>query len=384
MKSLLDYVNQFNLSLESKDTMQKEMNITKKQCIDDGVLQQETVSTTTKSLALPVIPHPRNTHCMVCEKGQKSLLKQRLLSALNDNKKASEVANPKRPILKRACKEKFFCYTPLKVMLMMSILTFTLTNAKGTIPVKSVKKVMKNTAMVKTSKIGKALVNSIFNSGARENLMQNLYEGNSFLRFIQQAIKSAPRNKALAEVSKNELLLCKPIVGNQICFSECSKSGGGSVKYSYDFCYTSHTSNNWQICECTFRQEVLNYLKLVKNKLLTHSTYQSAQNTMLWLVLTILATIIGICVLLLFIRCMCIYYNFRAADGRPGAPRKSILRRQKVRFDDDASQKSAAEQQQLHTQQPPRARPTTLSLSLEQPNECTTTQQQELTITRIN
>ena len=383
MKSLLDYVNQFNLSLDSKDTTQKQMNITKKVSMDDVVLQQEIVSTTSTSVTQPNgIPHPKNTPCGVCRNDQKSLLKKRLLSALND--KAMEEINSKRPVLKRACKEqKFFCYTPLQVLLLMSILTFTLTNAKGTLPVKSVKKVMKlqNTAMVKTSKIGKALVNSIFNSGARENLMQNLHEGNSFLKFIQQAIKSAPR-KALAEVSKNELLLCKPIVGNQICFSECSKSGGGKVKYSYDFCYTSHTSNNWEICECTFRQEVLNYLKLVKNKLLTHSTYQSAQNTMLWLVLTILATIIGVCVLLLFIRCMCIYYNFRTADGRPGAPRKSILRRQKVRFEDAATQKSTADEQ-LHTHQPARPRPTTLFV--EQPNETTTTnQQQELTITRIN
>ena len=103
---------------------------------------------------------------------------------------------------------------------------------------------------------------------------------------------------------------------------------------------------------------------------------------MLWLVLTILATIIGVCVLLLFIRCMCIYYNFRAADGRPGAPRKSILRRQKVRFEDAATQKSTADEQ-LHTHQPARPRPTTLFV--EQPNETTTTnQQQELTITRIN
>ena len=46
MKSLLDYVNQFNLSLDSKDTTQKQMNITNKVSMDDVVLQQEIVSTT--------------------------------------------------------------------------------------------------------------------------------------------------------------------------------------------------------------------------------------------------------------------------------------------------------------------------------------------------
>lgn len=87
-----------------------------------------------------------------------------------------------------------------------------------------------------------------------------------FKKLKDQMKKGNVTTTTIAEKERllDEIKICKPTDINAKCYSKCMVRGGSS----YLWCHTTSNLDNWSVCQCQLRSDVIDFLQMTRDKFL--------------------------------------------------------------------------------------------------------------------
>ena len=124
-----------------------------------------------------------------------------------------------------------------------------------------------------------------FLSGTGE-VFEKVSESVRWFKKLQDQMKR--RNVTTITMSEKDRLLdeikiCKPTDINAKCYSKCMIRGG----YSYLWCHTTSNLDDWSVCQCQIRPDVLEFLQMTRDNFLATTPKPTLTNPEIALISTL-------------------------------------------------------------------------------------------------